>query len=266
MTKQTAVVGHPISHSLSPLLHNAIFKNERIDAAMTAIDNERIEPLVELMRKTPLHLTAVTLPHKQTIMPLLDEVDATARTIGAVNTVINRDGHLTGYNTDITGIAAALRGVALKDKNVLIVGSGGAAQPLAYHVKARGANIFCHSREFEKAQELCARYGGQALRSSDAFKDHSFDVVINATPLGLKAGDALPFPAELIREGMVVFDLNYTPSAFLKEAAARGARTITGLPMFLAQGIEQERLWLGRDIPDHDYAALLEEEIARRAA
>ena len=264
MKKQTAVVGHPISHSLSPLLHNAIFKNEDIDAEMTAFDVTNIAQFVALMRSTPLRLTAVTLPHKQTIMSLVDEIDATAREIGAVNTVINREGKLVGYNTDIVGIAAALWDVELQGKNVLIIGAGGAARPLAHHLREKGAKIFCHGREYEKAQQLCECYGGEALRSADEFKEHAFDVVVNATPLGLKVSDPLPFPTELIKPGMTVFDLNYVSTTFLKEAAAKGVPTISGLPMFLAQGLEQERLWLGREIPDQGYTALLLEELERR--
>jgi shikimate dehydrogenase len=261
---QTAVIGHPISHSLSPLLHNKIFENEGIDAELRAYDVTDVPAFVEKIRTTPIHLTAVTLPHKQTIMPLLDEIDPVAKEIGAVNTVINRDGKLIGYNTDIVGIAQALKNFDLKGKNVLIVGSGGAAQPLAHHLKSAVAHIFCHSREFDKAKELCTRYGGEAIEASDEFKKFSFDVVVNATPLGWKKSDALPFSPDLIRKGMVVFDLNYLPTQFLKEANAQGATTISGLSMFLAQGLEQERLWLEREIPDREYTALLLGELEKR--
>lgn len=252
-----AVVGHPIAHSLSPLLHNTIYTNEGIDAEMTAIDAESIEPVIEMIRTTPLGLTAVTLPHKQSIMPLLDNVDAVANEIGAVNTVINREGRLTGYNTDIVGIAAALKDVELRNKAVLVVGAGGAAQPVAYHLEKNGAQMYCYSRDLDKTHMLCERFGGTALETN-GYSSLDIDVVINATPLGLHTSDALPFPVELVKPTMTVFDLIYTPTQLQKMALEKGARVITGLPMFIAQGLEQEKLWLGREILDKGYSTVLQ--------
>lgn len=261
---QTAVVGHPIAHSLSPLLHNAIYKNESIDAEMTAVDNERLEPLVDLMRNTPLGLTAVTLPHKQTVMLFLDEVDSVAQHIGAVNTVINREGLLYGYNTDIVGIAEALKDIPLEGARVLVIGAGGAAQPLAYFLKGQGAQFSCFSRDAAKTEELCERFQGTAL---DAIPQEAiFDVVVNATPLGLKNDDPLPCAETLLKPGVTVFDMVYTPTRLQQVAAERGARVITGLPMFVAQGLEQERLWLGRKIHDSGYSALLQDHLQKTTA
>jgi shikimate dehydrogenase len=258
-TLQTAVVGHPIAHSLSPFLHNAIYKNEGVDAEMTAIDNERIEPLVEVMRKTPLGLTAVTLPHKQSVALLLDQVDSVAQHIGAVNTVINREGTLHGYNTDIVGIAEALKDVSLESAKVLVVGAGGAAQPLAYFLKGQGARFFCFSRDAAKTAELCERFEGTALDSMP--QDQKYDVIVNATPLGLNDGDSLPCTDTLLTPGVTVFDMIYTPTRLQQLANERGSRVITGMPMFIAQGLEQERLWLGRKIRDSGYSALLLEHL-----
>ncbi len=260
MTKlQTAVVGHPIAHSLSPFLHNAIYKNEGVDAEMKAIDNERIEPLVDLMRTTPLGLTAVTLPHKQSVMLFLDEPDSVAQHIGAVNTVINREGRLYGYNTDFVGIAKALKDVALEGARVLVIGAGGAAQPLAYFLNGQGARFFCLSRDVAKTEELCDRFEGTALDAMP--EDEKFDVIVNATPLGLKSDDPLPCVEELLKPGVTVFDMIYIPTRLQRVATERGARVITGLPMFIAQGLEQERLWLGRKIRDSGYSALLQEHL-----
>lgn len=255
---QTAVVGHPIAHSLSPLLHNAIYKNEGVDAEMIAIDSETTEPVVERIRKTPIHLTAVTLPHKQTMMLFLDDVDSVARHIGAVNTVINREGVLIGYNTDIVGIAAALKDVPLVGAHILVIGAGGAAQPLVYFLKGQGAHVSCVSRDMAKTEELCERFEATVLRE---IPDARFDMIVNATPLGLNSDDALPCPETLLRPGVIVFDLIYTPTRLQSVAAEKGANVITGLPMFIAQGLEQERLWLGREITDVGYTALLQERL-----
>ena len=257
MTKRAAVVGHPIAHSLSPLLHNAIYAREHIDAEMRAYDAPEIEPFVEKIRKEPLHLVAVTLPHKKAIMPFLEKIDPIAQEIGAVNTVINREGTLVGYNTDVVGIAASLKDMKLSGINVLILGAGGAARPVAYYLKQQGAIMFCQNRTFDAAEALCRHFGGTPLRDVAEASAVSFDLVINATSLGLRPGDPSPFPAERIRRDMVLFDFLYTPTKFLKEGAAQGARTISGLGMFVAQGLEQEKLWLGREILDSGYTALL---------
>ena len=267
-TKLIVVIGHPINHSFSPFLHNAIYEKEGVDAVMLAFDVEKIESFVAAMRTLPIHLAAVTLPHKETVMAHVDAVDADAKEIGAVNTIVRRDdGSLTGFNTDIVGIAAALKDVALKGKNVLILGAGGAARPVAYHAREHGANIYCHNRTFDTAQVLCRDFGGTAIEKKENLHDLSFNVVVNATPLGLQPNDPLPFPEKLIRADSVVFDLVYTPlrTPLLKAAEVRGAHTISGLTMFIAQGLEQERLWLGREVSDAGYTALVQDALEKRA-
>ena len=266
MAKLTAVVGHPIAHTLSPLLHNTIYAHENVDAEMRAFDAPLIEPFMDTIRREPLHLVAVTLPHKKSIMLLLDEIDPIAEEIGAVNTVIHREGKLTGYNTDVTGIAASLKGMKLSGVNVLLLGAGGAARPIAYYLKQQGAILFCQSRTFDKAEALCRHFGGTPLRDVAEASAISFDLVINATPLGLQSSDPSPFPSKRVRKDSVLFDLIYRPTRFLKEGAAQGARVISGLPMFVAQGLEQEKLWLGREIPDSGYTALLQAELEKTAA
>src|SRR3989338_7804181 len=271
-TKLTAIMGNPVTHSLSPLLHNAIYQKEGVDAVMLAFGNPDISVLVAAVRALPIHLAAVTMPHKQTIMPLLDEIDATARDIGAVNTVVNRDGKLTGFNTDVKGIAAALSGVDLsagggsssggKGANVLLVGAGGAALTVAYHLHREGAHIFCHNRDRAQAEVLCKAFDGPFIETED-FAKQPFDVIVNATPIGMSPNvDAMPVPEEIIQKETAVFDLVYSPleTKLLRTADARGARAISGLVMFLAQGLEQERLWLGRDIAG-DYTELLENKL-----
>lgn len=265
-TKLTAVIGNPVSQSLSPLLHNTVYANEGVDAIMLAFGNPSVENLATAIRTLPIHLAAVTMPHKQTIMPLLDEIDEEANAIGAVNTVINREGKLKGYNTDMRGIADALKGVRLAEAPVLLIGAGGAARTVAYLLKKEGAKIYCVNRDRAQAEDLTSAFGGTIIEEKD-FSSIGFDVIVNATPIGMKPNtDATPFPEEFIRPDSAVFDLVYSPleTKLLKSAKARGARAISGLTMFLAQGIEQERLWLGKDIDPARYESVLEEGVRRR--
>jgi shikimate dehydrogenase len=262
-TKLTAVIGNPIGHSLSPLLHNEIYVREDVDAVMLAFQNPNIGELVSAIRALPIHLTAITLPHKESVIQLLDEVDKKALEIGSVNTIINTGGKLEGYNTDVVGITVALKDMVLKGKSILIFGAGGAARAVAYHMRERGAKIHSYDRTFKKAQTLCERFGGTAL-GLDALKGTQFDVIVNASPVGLNPNtDATPVPKEMIRKGGIVFDLVYNPleTRLMREAREAGAQVISGLAMLVEQALEQERLWLGREIGNAPYYVLLEREL-----
>ena len=264
-TKLTAVIGNPIGHSLSPLLHNDIYMREDIDAVMLAFQNPSIAELVQAMRALPIHLTAITLPHKESVIPLLDEVDAKALAIGSVNTVVNTNGKLKGFNTDVVGIAVALKDATLKGKSVLIFGAGGAARAVAYHMKECGAKIHSYDRTFKKAQTLCEKFGGTALEL-DAMNGTQFDIIVNASPVGLHPNtDATPVPKEMIKKGGIVFDLVYNPleTRLMREAVEAGAQAISGLTMLVEQALEQERLWLGREIGNAPYYVLLERELSK---
>lgn len=262
-TKLTAIFGNPVTHSLSPLLHNAFYDKEGIDARMLAFGNASIEPLIAAMRALPIHLAAVTMPHKQSIMPLLDGIAPEARDIGAVNTVVNREGTLTGYNTDVVGIAKALEGVTLKGASVLLVGAGGAARTVAYYLQKEGANAYCQNRDEAQAEELSRVFGMTHIKDV-ASGPPSYDVIINATPIGMHPKpEGMPVPGSLIHSGAAVFDLVYSPleTELLKQTREKGGRAISGLTMFLAQGLEQERLWLGKDVDPAPYAALLKDHV-----
>ena len=262
-TKLTAIFGNPVTHSLSPFLHNAFYQRENIDAVMLAFGNSSIEPLVAAMRSLPIHLAAVTMPHKQTIMPLLDEIDQTAKDIGSVNTVVNRKGKLHGYNTDVVGIAKALEGITLKNANALVIGAGGAARTVVYHLVRAGAQTFVHNRDERQAKELCTAFGCSAISEAEIPKQ-TYGLIVNATPIGMKPDvDAMPVASELITPETAVFDLVYSPlnTKLLTEAKKRGARAVSGLVMFLSQGIEQERLWLQKDIDAAPYGKILEDYV-----
>lgn len=265
LTKLTAVIGNPIRHSLSPLLHNSIYAKEGIDAVMLAFENASVERLIEAVRALSVELTAVTLPHKQAIFPCLDEVDGVAKDIGAVNTVINRGGKLTGFNTDVVGFSRSLQGVELKNKNALILGAGGAARVATYYLKQQGANIFCHNNQtMEDARLLMKSYKGIPVESEE-LGGVAYDLIVNATPVGMTPNVAhSPISKKHIRSGSIVFDVIYTPleTQLMKDAEERGARAISGLGMLVWQGLEQERLWLGRKIQDEGYTEILRAKLS----
>ena len=260
--KLTGVIGFPLGHSLSPVLHNAIYLNEGINAEMQIYENKDVVELVRLVRILPLELVAVTIPHKQTIMSLLDVVDKRAKEVGAVNTVINRSGVLTGYNTDIIGVERALASVKIKNKNVLIIGAGGAAQSVAKVVAETEGNIFCLNRTKNKAEALVKKFGGQVVTEKKLLDDKiRIDVIINTTPFGMKGKyeNELPLSADLVQAYQTVFDCVYNPfeTKLLKLAKERNAKIIPGLKMFVAQALAQEELWLEKKIADKNYEEMI---------
>ncbi len=215
-----AVIGNPLEKSWSPKLHNSAYKELGIKAVLVKMENENIQVLVDRIRHQNIALTAVTMPHKENIISLLDEVDPLAKEIGAVNTVINKDGQLYGYNTDIIGIEAALLDLDLKGKKVLIIGAGGAAKAVAHVLKAKGSEIFILNRTPHKAAALAQKYGAKVVDKIPKNIDH----IINATP----------------QEMDCTFDLNYH-------------RNQRGLKMFVIQGLEQARLWTGKSLDPVKY-------------
>lgn len=244
-TKLNAVIGFPLAHSLSPFFHSEEYICRGYDAVMLAFENEDLPSLIQMLRTSKIGLTAVTLPFKETALSFLDEVDPLAKRLQSVNTVLQKEGKLLGFNTDYFGISKALEGVSLKGKKVLLLGAGGAAKPAAAFVQDSGAELFCLNRNRDRAEELVRALGGQTIYDTD-LSAKQFDVIINATPVGLAPNsEETPLDASFLRAGQTVFDLVYNPeeTRLLREAKAAGAETRSGLVMFKAQALEQIRLW-----------------------
>lgn len=249
VTKLNAVIGYPLSHTQSPMLHNPVYKMLGIDALLLPFPSPDIRALVKAIRTLPVHLTAVTMPHKQSIIPLLDHVDAPAKAVGAVNTVVNKSGKLSGYNTDIDGIRYALRTVKLKGTYVALIGAGGAASAVAYVVHEKGGKLLYLNRTVRKATDLSRKFGGEVLNGAKGIERAG--VIINATPIGMHPRTReLPISADAIRKGQTVFDLVYNPvdTKLLRVAGRKGAKTVSGLDMFAVQGLRQMELWTGKKI------------------
>ena len=249
-TQLNMVIGHPLLHTKSPVLHDVLYKELGINAVLLPFSNTDLKKLISAIRAMSINLTAVTMPFKQSIIPLLDSVDGTASSVGAVNTVINRDNKLIGYNTDIFGIEYALRGTPLRGKNVLLIGAGGAATALAYVIKNNGGKCIYANRALKKARRLQKLFGGKIARIEN-LSSKDIDIIINATPVGMHPDiKSSPVPIRLIDKHQTVFDLVYNPvqTKLIKEARKNGAKTISGIDMFIAQGIKQIELWTGKKI------------------
>ena len=256
-TKLCMVIGDPVVHSLSPQMHNAGYEAINISdqyvyvAVSVAIKN--IADFVKGVRAMNIRGISCTLPHKIEVMPYLDEIDEIAKKIGAVNTIVNDNGILKGYNTDYLGVLLPLEQlVSLTNKTVVILGAGGAARAAAYAVTSHGARLVMYNRTFEKAQELAKEFHGEALSSEKIEEIKNADIIINATSVGLHPNEKeTPLPKELITNKQIVFDAVYSPfeTRLLKEAKEKCATIIHGTEMLLHQGAAQFSLYTTHDAP-----------------
>jgi 3-dehydroquinate dehydratase/shikimate dehydrogenase len=247
------VIGNPVGHSLSPLLHNTGLLARKIDAVYLPF---LVKDLRDFLRAVPefgIHGFSVTIPHKQSILKHLRECEPLAAEIGAVNTVVvRRDGSLVGSNTDYLGILHALeKKLAPPGSRVLIFGAGGVARAAAFALAKAGARVAICARREKIARELAKAIGGEVVPRR-ALKTESFDAILNATPIGMHPHDQISplSPREL--NCRVVMDLINRPrmTQLLKLAARKGIATISGVEMFIPQGVAQWELWTGQRAPE----------------
>ena len=263
LKKLYGVIGSPIAHSMSPHIHNDAFKQMDYNAHYHAfhIEPDELEDAVKGMKALGVSGFNVTIPHKEAIIPLLDEVDEAARSIGAVNTVVNRDGVLIGYNTDGKGYVEALKEVTmLKNKRVLIIGAGGAARAIFYTLAKEGnIQIDLYNRTASKAVELIQEFSLNHLAKGISSKEavntmKDYDVVVQTTSVGMfPYTEESPFPLINIKEGAVFSDIIYNPieTRLLRDAKALGAITQNGVSMFAYQAAFAFEHWTGQ-LPDTD--------------
>jgi shikimate dehydrogenase len=266
-TKICALIGDPVEHTMSPVMHNAAYKKLGLDYIYIPfrVAPAQLASAVDGLRALNVRGFNVTIPHKVTVIPMLDGLDPIAEKIGAVNTVVNTGGELRGYNTDAAGFLRALSesGVAPDDKNIVVLGAGGAARAITYVLADKDINLTILNRQEEldwaeviaelikedfdkvvRVLELCDEYLAEALQKAD--------ILINATSVGMSpAGDKSPVPAGLLRKDLVVFDVVYNPidTRLLYEAKAVGARTISGIDMLAWQGALAFERWTGHSAP-----------------
>ncbi len=254
-TKIYGVAGSHVRSSLSPLMHNTAFRCRNVNAVYLPLQVESVADLLTLVHELPLDGLSVTMPYKQQIMPHLDTTDALSRRVGAVNTVLRTsDGGLHGSNTDVAGVTDPLeRRLSLENARVLLLGAGGAARAAAFGLIDKGATVAILNRTPQAAQELAQETGATVLLREDLPREH-FDVLVNATPLGMTGfSDAPPLHAEELRADLV-FDLVYNPleTPLLQLAREKGLAVINGLEMFVAQGARQFETWIGNTAPQDE--------------
>ncbi len=279
-TKLYVVIGDPIEHSLSPLMHNVAFQHLGLNSIYLAFRVSALDlsSAVAGMKSLGFIGFNVTIPHKVSVMKYLDKIDSLAADIGAVNTVVNKDGMLTGYNTDGTGALAALReaGVKLEGQKIVLLGAGGAAKALAFSIIPSTSNLIILNRTPSKAEDLassinkkfCSNVKSGKLTEEvlrNALVDA--DILINATSVGMypKIGETIA-NCEYIHEGMTVFDIVYNPlmTRFLKEAENAGAHIIGGAKMLVYQGALAFELWTGMKPPVDKMCKALEKQLRRK--
>lgn len=258
MKKWFAVIGDPIAQSKSPEMHNAWYEEADVDATYIPVHvkPENLEQAVASFKLLGASGWNVTIPHKQTIIPFLDELDELAEKMGAVNTVVRTSsGKLKGYNTDGPGFVKSLEeaiGVNLREEAVLLIGAGGAARGIAFALQMAGySNITIANRTVEKAQQMIDELGnGQAVSMQQAESSLSdYKIFIQTTPAGMSTGDfALPFSLEKFPTGAIAADIVYNPlmTPFLQAAEQKGAIIVNGLGMFVHQGAIAYQYWLGK--------------------
>jgi len=254
-TRIAAVIGDPVSHSLSPRLHNAAFAALELDWMYVAchVPEGHGADAVEDMRTLGFKGLSVTMPHKAAVASAVDGLSATAAKLGVVNCVRVEDEQLIGENTDGIGLLNSIRAqmaIEVEDLRVVIVGAGGAARSVALTMVENGSTVGIYNRTNSSAVQVVEIVGGtSSVVQQNAIRDA--ELIINATPLGMAANDPMPFDVDLLRDGQSVVDLIYKPAktTLLKEAEARGLQTLNGLGMLLYQAGEQFRLWTGQQPP-----------------
>jgi shikimate dehydrogenase len=268
-TKVIGLIGKPLAHSTSAVFQQAALDHCGIDARYELWETEREElpALLERMHRDDCLGANVTIPHKERIIDLLDDLDLLAERIGAVNTVVNRNGRLWGYNTDILGFLEALRRDGAFDprgRHALVLGAGGAARAITVAlIDGAAASLTATDIDQDRAASFLRDLGGQGqtvLRTVPpgsaelAAAASSCQLLVNCTPIGMRHSPAendTPIPPELIPPGVLVFDIVANPpeTRLLAEARQRGARTVSGMSMLVYQGAESFRLWTGVEPP-----------------
>ena len=254
-TKVYGVAGNPIGSSLSPLMMNTAFRRETVNAVYLALQTNKVEDLFKLVREIPIQGVSITMPLKQDVIPLLERTDPLSAKIGAVNTIFRaQDGKFYGFNTDVAGIIAPLeRRMPLAGAKVLVLGAGGAGRAAVFGLRDKGADVWILNRTPETATKLARQAGAHTIKR-EAVAKAGFDIVINATPVGMAGNKSAPLLHAEDLTCKLVFDLVYNPleTPLLRMARQKGISVITGVEMFVQQGARQFEIWTGKPAPEEE--------------
>ena len=252
-TKIAGLIGNPVEHSWSHVIHNAAFDKLKINVVYLKFKVDKLEEFIEYFRRLNILGFSVTIPHKVEVIKYLDKINEKAKIIGAVNTIVVRDNKLIGYNTDCDGAIQALKQkTSLKNKNVVLLGAGGSTRALAYGLKEEGANITILNRTIDKAKVL-AKYFNCNYGSLNDLRNFDHGVLINTTSVGMypKINNSI-VPMNLIKKNSIVFDIVFNPfkTKLLQDAERKDCTIIPGFEMLIHGAILQFKLWIGKNAPE----------------
>lgn len=259
------VIGDPIGHTISPAMHNAAFRALNLDYVYVPfrVSREDLPNAIEGLRAFNIRGVNVTIPHKVSIIPMLDEIDEFAQKIGSVNVVVNDDGHLTGYNTDAHGFLYSLldQGIEPEGEKVAVLGAGGAARSICFALSERGASLTILNRTPGNAARFAAEMSemtGRSIQVLGLNKENmaavmdNCNILINATSVGMYPDmEATLVDSSIIKSRHTVVDIVYNPlkTRLLVEAEKAGARVVSGVDMLIWQGALAFEIWTGRQAP-----------------
>lgn len=253
-TKVYGVAGNPIRSSLSPVMMNTAFRRETVNAVYLALQTTKLSDLLKLVNEIPIQGVSITMPLKEEILPHLVQTDPLSAKIGAVNTIRMLDGKLYGFNTDVAGIVIPLeKRLSLRGAKILVLGAGGAARAAVFGLRDKGAEVFILNRTPETAQKLARQSGSKTIKK-DAVAKTSFDVIVNATPVGMAGIKSTPILEAKDLNARLVFDLVYNPleTPLIHMARQKGIPIITGIEMFVQQGARQFEIFTGKPAPEEE--------------
>ncbi len=267
-TKVYGVAGSPVKHSLSPLMMNVAFRRETVNAVYLQLQSTRIKDLLQLVQEIPLQGFSVTMPLKQEVMKHLQRSDALSAKVGACNMVVrSQEGKLFGFNTDVTGIIQPLeQRFSLKGAKVLVLGAGGAARAAVFALRDREADVYVLNRTAESGQKLAREAKVKTFRK-DQLAKAQWDVIINATPVGMVGYKQQSWLEPNEVNARIVFDMVYDPmeTPLVRTARQKGAQVITGAEMFVYQGAEQFQIWTGKPAPREEMMRVVLHALQQRA-
>ena len=251
-TKLYGIMGKPVSHSLSPAMHNAAFQACGLNSVYVAFEVTDVARALDGFRAIGVGGVSVTIPHKQAVIAHLDAIDPVAQKIGAVNTLLIEDMHIRGYNTDWIGANRALEMIVdLSASTVLVLGAGGSARAIGYGLQEKGATVILANRTIARGEALARELHCEFYPLED-IKDLKVDALVNATTVGMAPNvDATLVPRAVLKNVPAVMDIVYSPleTRLLREAKQLGSKTVDGTHMLLYQGVAQFELWTGLKAP-----------------
>jgi 3-dehydroquinate dehydratase/shikimate dehydrogenase len=275
-TRVYGVAGDPIRHSLSPVMMNTAFRRENLNAVYLALHAKELPDLMQCVREIPIHGLSVTMPFKEQILKHLDKTDAISQKVGACNTVIrSQDGKLYGFNTDVAGVVRPIeQRMNVAGAKVLVLGAGGAARAAVYGLKERGADLYLMNRTAAAGKKLAQQAHIKYLDRAKLAKIKTpFDVIINATPVGMDvdpkgAKPEKPLLSEAELNCRYAFEMIYSPAEtpFTKMARAKGIHVIPGSEMLVHQGARQFEIWTGKPAPVEEMHRVVIHALEQRTA